>query len=45
MQLSSYTKEFKYNWQLAAPVMLGMLGHTFVSFVDNIMVGQLGTAQ
>ncbi|MEP5338578.1 MAG: MATE family efflux transporter [Algibacter sp.] len=45
MQLSDYTKEFKYNWQLASPVMLGMLGHTFVSFVDNIMVGQLGTAQ
>ncbi|MDW5290068.1 MATE family efflux transporter [Formosa sp. PL04] len=45
MLLSNYTKEFKYNWQLAAPVMLGMLGHTFVSFVDNIMVGQLGTAE
>ena len=45
MQISNYTKEFKYNWQLAAPVMLGMLGHTFVSFVDNIMVGQLGTAE
>jgi MATE family multidrug resistance protein len=45
MHLSAYTREFKYNWQLAAPVMLGMLGHTFVSFVDNIMVGQLGTAQ
>lgn len=45
MQLKNYTKEFKYNWQLAAPVMLGMLGHTFVSFVDNIMVGQLGTAE
>lgn len=45
MQLAKYTKEFKYNWQLAAPVMLGMLGHTFVSFVDNIMVGQLGTAE
>ncbi len=45
MQLKEYTKEFKYNWQLAAPVMLGMLGHTFVSFVDNIMVGQLGTAE
>ncbi|MHA7943403.1 MATE family efflux transporter [Formosa sp. 3Alg 14/1] len=45
MLLSQYTKEFKYNWQLAAPVMLGMLGHTFVSFVDNIMVGQLGTAE
>ncbi|PKG51757.1 MULTISPECIES: MATE family efflux transporter [Olleya] len=45
MVLSNYTKEFKYNWQLAAPVMLGMLGHTFVSFVDNIMVGQMGTAE
>jgi MATE family multidrug resistance protein len=45
MHFSEYTKEFKYNWQLAAPVMLGMLGHTFVSFVDNIMVGQLGTAE
>ena len=45
MQLTNYTKEFKYNWQLAAPVMLGMLGHTFVSFIDNIMVGQLGTAE
>ncbi|WNH10139.1 MATE family efflux transporter [Thalassobellus suaedae] len=45
MQITDYTKEFKYNWKLAAPVMLGMLGHTFVSFVDNIMVGQLGTAE
>ncbi|WP_100612269.1 MATE family efflux transporter [Confluentibacter lentus] len=45
MQLANYTKEFKYNWNLAAPVMLGMLGHTFVSFVDNVMVGQLGTAE
>ena len=45
MQLSQYTKEFKYNWKLAAPVMLGMLGHTFVQFIDNVMVGQLGTAE
>lgn len=45
MNLSIYTREFSYNWKLAAPVMLGMLGHTFVSFVDNIMVGQLGTAE
>ncbi|WP_175578648.1 MATE family efflux transporter [Tenacibaculum aiptasiae] len=45
MNLQQYTSEFKYNWKLAAPVMLGMLGHTFVSFVDNIMVGQLGTAE
>ena len=45
MNITQYTSEFKYNWKLAAPVMLGMLGHTFVSFVDNIMVGQLGTAE
>ena len=45
MNISQYTSEFKYNWKLAAPVMLGMLGHTFVSFIDNIMVGQIGTAE
>ena len=38
------TKEFNYNWKLSAPVIMGMLGHTFVGFVDNIMVGQLGSA-
>ena len=43
--LSAYTKEFKYNLKLATPVMLGMLGHTFVSLIDNIMVGQLGSAE
>ena len=45
VNLTQYTSEFKYNWKLAAPVMLGMLGHTFVTFIDNIMVGQLGTAE
>ncbi|WP_350292311.1 MATE family efflux transporter [uncultured Croceitalea sp.] len=40
-----YTKEFSYNLKLAYPVILGMLGHTFVAFADNIMVGQLGTAE
>jgi MATE family multidrug resistance protein len=40
-----YTKEFRYNLQLSYPVILGMLGHTFVAFADNIMVGQLGTAE
>jgi len=45
MVLSNYTKEFRYNLKLASPVMLGMLGHTFVSFIDNIMVGQLGAAE
>jgi len=40
-----YTKEFAYNLKLSYPVILGMLGHTFVAFADNIMVGQLGTAE
>ena len=43
--LTRYTKEFKYNIQLSVPVILGMLGHTFVAFADNIMVGRLGTAE
>jgi len=43
--LSDYTKEFKYNIKLAYPVILGMLGHTMVAFVDNVMVGQIGTAE
>ena len=42
---SDYTKEFSYNWRLAAPVIMGMLGHTFVGLIDNIMVGQLGVAE
>ncbi len=45
LALSDYTKEFKYNTKLATPVILGMLGHTMVAFVDNVMVGQLGTAE
>ncbi|MDT0606928.1 MATE family efflux transporter [Croceitalea rosinachiae] len=43
--LKRYTKEFAYNLKLSYPVILGMLGHTFVAFADNIMVGQLGTAE
>ncbi len=43
--LKRYTKEFRYNIRLSVPVILGMLGHTFVAFADNIMVGQLGTAE
>jgi len=45
LTLKTYTKEFRYNLKLAYPVMLGMIGHTLVSFIDNIMVGQLGTAE
>ena len=45
INLQQYTKEFKYNISLASPVIIGLLGHTFVQLVDNIMVGQLGTAE
>ena len=45
MALSDYTKEFKFNIKLATPVILGMLGHQVVALVDNIMVGQLGSAE
>lgn len=45
MPLSAYTKEFRYNFKIAYPVMLGQLGHVMVGLVDNIMVGQLGAAQ
>lgn len=45
MNLSQYTKEFSYNLRLAYPIILGMLGHTIVGIVDNIMVGKLGPAE
>ena len=44
-RFSRYRREFSYNLKLAYPVMIGMLGHTFVQFIDNIMVGQLGTTE
>jgi len=42
---SQYTKEFNYNLKLAFPVMLGMISHTLVGLVDNLMVGQLGATE
>ena len=45
MNLSVYTKEFKNNLQLAYPVIIGMLGHTLIGIVDNIMVGKLGSTE
>jgi len=45
MKLALYTKEFRYNMQLAYPVILGMLGHTLIGIVDNIMVGKLGSTE
>ena len=45
MKLTRYTKEFSYNLQLAYPVIIGMLGHTLIGIVDNIMVGKLGSTE
>ncbi|MGB5321375.1 MATE family efflux transporter, partial [Lutimonas sp.] len=44
MNLQKYTSEFRYNFQLASPVMIGHLGHVLVGLADNIMVGRLGAA-
>lgn len=44
MNLTSYTSEFRKNFSLAYPVMLGQLGHVLVGLVDNLMVGKLGAA-
>jgi MATE family multidrug resistance protein len=45
MGLAQYTKEFSANIRLAYPVILGMLGHTLIGLVDNIMVGKLGSTE
>ncbi len=45
MQLKLYTKEFGYNLLLAYPIIMGMLGHTMVGIIDNMMVGQLGATE
>ena len=41
MFLQNYTKEFSYNLKLSFPIILGLLGHTLVGMIDNIMVGKL----
>jgi MATE family multidrug resistance protein len=45
LNLSTYTKEFSYNLRLAYPIIAGMLGHTIVGIVDNVMVGKLGPTE
>ncbi len=42
MTLKTYTKNFLIIFRLAYPIIIGMLGHTVVGIVDNVMVGQLG---
>lgn len=44
MNFQKYTSEFRYNFELAIPVMIGHLGHVLVGLADNIMVGRLGAA-
>ena len=41
MILNNYTKEIPYNLKLSYPIILGLLGHTLVGMIDNIMVGKL----
>ena len=45
VNLKQYTKEFSYNLRLAYPIILGMVGHTLIGIVDNIMVGKLGSTE
>jgi MATE family multidrug resistance protein len=45
MNFSVYTNEFGKNLKLAYPVIIGMLGHTLIGIVDNIMVGRLGSTE
>ena len=45
MNFKKYTDEFAYNFKLAYPIILGMLGHTLIMIVDNIMVGKLGSTE
>ncbi|UUV20813.1 MATE family efflux transporter [Paenimyroides aestuarii] len=45
MTLKKYTQEFGYNFKLAYPIILAMLGHTIVGIIDNIMVGKIGATQ
>lgn len=45
MNFKKYTNEFAYNFKLAYPIILGMLGHTLIMIVDNIMVGKLGSTE
>lgn len=45
VNFNQYASEFRQNIQLAYPVILGMLGHTLIGVVDNIMVGKLGSTE
>ena len=40
--LSKYREDFRLNFKLALPIMLGQLGQVSVNIADNLMVGRLG---
>ena len=40
--LQSYREDFRLNFKLALPIMLGQLGQVSVNIADNLMVGRLG---
>ena len=44
MNFRQSVQEFKINYKIAYPIVLGQLGHISVGFIDNIMVGKLGAA-
>lgn len=43
--LTQYTREFRGNFSLAAPVMFGQAANVFVGLVDNYMLARLGGAE
>ncbi len=45
MNLAIYLSEFRYNFKLAYPIIIAMLGHTLVGFIDNVMVGNIGATE
>jgi MATE family multidrug resistance protein len=45
LNLKKYTSEFNKNLKLAAPIMMGSLGHLLVGLIDDIMVGRLGPVE
>ncbi len=45
LNFNIYIKEFSYNFKLAYPIILGMLGHTIVGIIDNVMVGRIGPTE
>ncbi len=44
MNWTDYKKEFKTNFRIGWPVMVGYIGQVLVGLADNIMVGKLGPA-